>query len=56
MKYKVCEFATNGWQPVTLTDVDLSREEAKQRLENYLAEGYNPNRLKAFPMDKDPNA
>ena len=56
IKYQVCEFGTNGWAPVTEKDVNLSRADAAQRLESYLEEGYNPNRLKAFPMGKELNA
>ena len=48
IKYQVCEFGTNGWAPVTEKDVNLSRADAAQRMEEYLGEGYNPNRLKAF--------
>jgi len=45
--YRVEELATNGWQVVEITDVKLTREQAKQRLEALIAEGYNPNRLRA---------
>jgi len=55
IKYKVCEFGTNGWAPITDNDVNLSRADAAKKLNEYIDEGYNPNRLKAFPMGKELN-
>jgi len=31
------------------TDCKLTKDQAKQRLEDLMAEGYNPNRLRAVP-------
>ena len=46
--YTVAEFGTNGWSPVSESDVHLNREDAQKRLDDLIHEGYNPNRLKAF--------
>ena len=45
--YRVEELSTNGWNVVEVTDVKLTKEKARQRLEFLMAEGYNPNRLRA---------
>jgi hypothetical protein len=45
--YRIEELTTAGWELVEVTDVKLTREEASKRLEAYIAEGYNPNRLRA---------
>ena len=47
--YRVEELCTNGWQPVLPTDVKLTKPQASARLNELLAEGYNPNRLRAVP-------
>lgn len=47
--YRIEELATNDWQLIEVDDVQLTREEAKRRLELYIADGYNPNRLRAIP-------
>jgi len=45
--YRVEELATNGWHIIESTDVKLTKEQAKERLDSLIAEGYNPNRLRA---------
>jgi len=47
--YRIEELSTNGWELTESTDVQLSKEQAKQRLEFLISEGYNPNRLRAVP-------
>jgi hypothetical protein len=47
--YRIEELGTNGWGITDQTDVKLTKEQAKARLERRLAEGYNPNRLRAVP-------
>jgi hypothetical protein len=47
--YRIEEESTSGWHLTELTDVKLTREQAKQRLEQLLREGYNPERLRAIP-------
>jgi len=45
--YRIEELTTSGWNLVEVWDVKLTKEQAKQRLEGLIAEGYNPNRLRA---------
>jgi len=47
--YRIEEESTSGWHLTELTDVKLTREQAKQRLEQLMREGYNPERLRAIP-------
>ena len=44
--YRIEEESTSGWHLTELTDVKLSKEKAKERLEQLIAEGYNPDRLR----------
>jgi len=46
--YRIEELTTSGWNVVEVTDVKLTKEQATQRLENLIADGYNPNRLRAI--------
>ena len=45
--YRIEELCTDGWALIEKEDQGLTREQAKERLDAYLAEGYNPNRLRA---------
>jgi len=47
--YRIEELATNGWHIIEKSDTKLTKEQAKERLDQLLAEGYNPNRLRATP-------
>jgi len=47
--YRIEELSTSGWHLTELTDVKLTREQAKARLESLIREGYNPERLRAIP-------
>jgi len=47
--YRIEELCTNDWNVTFASDVKLTKEQAKKRLEELLAEGYNPNRLRAVP-------
>ena len=47
--YKIEEFTTTGWHITNPEDVKLTKEQAKQRLQGYLNEGYAPDRLRAVP-------
>ena len=49
--YRIEELVTSGWTVVEPTDVQLTRAQAAQRLENLIAEGYNPNLLRAVRDD-----
>ena len=44
--YRIEEVSTNGWHPPEAKDVHLSKEKAKERLDELIAEGSNPNRLR----------
>ena len=41
--YRIEELCTNDWQVIAS---NLTREQATERLNSLLNEGYNPNRLK----------
>ena len=50
MLYKVMELGTDGWginDPHR--DRNLTKEQAKERLEHYIHEGVSPSRLKRTP-------
>jgi len=47
--YRVEELCTDGWSPLDKNSVKLTKEQASKRLEAALAEGLNPNRLRAIP-------
>ena len=47
--YRIEELSTSGWHLTETTDVKLTREQAKARLESLIREGYNPERLRAIP-------
>lgn len=44
--YKIEELFTNGWELIDPSAQKLTREECKSRLNCYLSEGYNPNRIR----------
>ena len=46
--YRIEELDTVGWELVE-DYKGLTREKAKETLDALLAEGYNPNRLRAVP-------
>ncbi len=50
--YRIEELFTDGWALIAHDAVHLTKEECKQRLEQYLAEGYNPKYLRAVPDSK----
>ena len=48
--WRVENLATNGWNITDpRLDVKLTNDRAIVRLEELIAEGYNPNRLRAIP-------
>ncbi len=47
--YKILQNYTQGWE---VTDVKLTKEECKLRLQSFIADGVNPSYLKAIP-DED---
>ena len=48
-KYRVEQYFTTGWGVVDERAIKLSKDEAKKVLENLLAEGVNPDDLRAIP-------
>ena len=48
--WKILHNDTVGWVPMDEPRCkNLTKEQCEQRLEELLAEGYNPNHLKAIP-------
>ena len=47
--YRIEELGTMGWELIADNAVKLTKDQAKARLESALAEGLNPNRLRAIP-------
>ena len=48
-KYRVEQHYTNGWSVVHQYAIKLSKDEARKWLEKMLAEGVNPDPLRAIP-------
>ena len=48
-KYRVEQHYTNGWGVVDKDSIKLSKDEARKWLERMLAEGVNPDELRAIP-------
>ena len=48
-KYRVEQKFTTGWGLVSETSFELSKDEAKKVLEDLMAEGVNPDSLRAIP-------
>tara|TARA_Y100001937_G_scaffold28225_1_gene40721 strand:+ start:322 stop:480 length:159 start_codon:yes stop_codon:yes gene_type:complete len=48
-KYRVEQHFTTGWSVVSEKAIKLSKDEAKKILENLMAEGINPDELRAIP-------
>jgi len=47
--YRIQELQTTGWETLDSKSVQLTKEQAKARLDAAIAEGLNPNRLRAIP-------
>lgn len=45
--YRIEEMCTSGWTLVESDAIQLTREQCKEKLEMYIAEGKNPNALRA---------
>jgi hypothetical protein len=45
--YRIEELCTTGWELIDTHQVKLTKEQCKEQLERYIAEGYNPNTLRA---------
>ena len=48
-KYRVEQYYTTGWSVVHQNAIKLSKDEAKKILEELMAEGVNPDSLRAIP-------
>ena len=48
-KYRVEQYYTTGWSVVDREAIKLSKDEARKWLEIKLAEGVNPDDLRAIP-------
>ena len=48
-KYRVEQYYTTGWSVVHQNAIKLSKDEARKWLEKMLAEGVNPDELRAIP-------
>lgn len=46
--YRIEELCTSGWELIEDTARQLTKEECTERLNTYIANGYNPNRLRAI--------
>jgi hypothetical protein len=44
--YRIEEFNTTGWVIINQDDHHLTKEECNTKLNDYIKEGYNPNRLR----------
>ena len=49
--YKILTFNTNGWNLIEDYANNVTREQCDKMLQDFIAEGYNPNKLKAFAVD-----
>lgn len=47
--YRIEELFTGGWELVDENAKNLTKEECNQKLNEYLAQGYNPGYLRAVP-------
>ena len=47
--YRIEELCTSGWVLIEPHSRQLTREDCKAQLEVYIAEGKNPNTLRAVP-------
>ena len=47
--YRIEELQTAGWELIADDAVKLNKDQAKARLNAAIAEGLNPNRLRAIP-------
>ena len=48
-KYRVEQHFSTGWYVVSEQAIKLSKDEARQWLEKMLADGVNPDELRAIP-------
>lgn len=49
--YRIEEMSTTGWNLIESHQIQLTKEECKEQLELYIAQGHNPNSLRAVSDD-----
>jgi hypothetical protein len=49
--YRVEELGTTGWELIEHDACKLTRDQTKQKLESFLAQGYSPDRIRAVLDD-----
>ena len=49
--YKILTFNTNGWNLIEDYANNITREKCDELIQEFIAEGYNPNKLKAVADD-----
>ena len=47
--YRIEEICTTGWELVDEKYTNMTKEKTKEVLEQLIADGYNPNGLRAVP-------
>jgi hypothetical protein len=47
--WKIQELCTTGWEDIDPEDCRLTKEQCDKRLEHYMNNEWNPNRLRAVP-------
>ena len=47
--YRIEELCTDGWAVIDDKAVKLTKDQASKRFDEAIAEGLNPNRLRAIP-------
>jgi hypothetical protein len=47
--YRIEEYCTSGWELIEPHQVQLTKEQCKESIELYLAQGYNPSYLRVLP-------
>lgn len=45
--YRIEEFCTSGWELIEANQVQLTKEQCKENIQMYIAQGYNPKYLRA---------
>ena len=47
--YRIEELCTTGWELIDPEYMNMTKDQTKEALELLIAEGYNPNSLRAVP-------
>ena len=49
--YKILTFNTNGWNLIEDYANNVTRERCDELIQQFISDGYNPNKLKAVAVD-----